>query len=239
VSLDDETLMAFADGELDPARHAEVEAAVAASPELAARLERQRRLKARLEVAFAPVLDEPVPEQLMAAVRGQGGAEVVALAGRRPQRPAPPRTAWTAMAACLVVGIAAGLSLETLRPQPWIRTGPGGPEASGALGRALDGELASAGQAGPVRTGLSFLAADGRYCRTFTSARRLAGLACRDQRGWRLQLLQATQGEAQGPYRMAASETPPQVLQAAQAMMAGAPLDARGEAAAKARGWRR
>ena len=42
-----EELAAFADGELDPAREAEVAAAVAADPELEAQLEAHRTLRAR------------------------------------------------------------------------------------------------------------------------------------------------------------------------------------------------
>lgn len=41
-----------------------------------------------------------------------------------------------------------------------------------------------------------------------------------------------------GDYRTASSQTPPEILEAAQAIMVGEPLDQTGEAAAKAHGWR-
>lgn len=41
-----------------------------------------------------------------------------------------------------------------------------------------------------------------------------------------------------GEYRTAASETPPAILEAAQNLMVGEPLDAKAEAAAKKAGWR-
>ena len=69
MKITDEQLMAYADGELDAAAAAEVEAAIAADPALAEAVARHRALRRQLRDAFAPGLDEPVPEHLMALVR--------------------------------------------------------------------------------------------------------------------------------------------------------------------------
>ncbi len=67
MSISDETLMAYADGELEPAQRAEVEAAMAADPKVAERVERHRALRRKLNAAFDPVLLETVPHALIAA----------------------------------------------------------------------------------------------------------------------------------------------------------------------------
>jgi anti-sigma factor RsiW len=62
--IGDADLHAFVDGELDEARHAEIEAWLAAHPEDAARIEAWRRQVAGLHALFDPVADERPPERL-------------------------------------------------------------------------------------------------------------------------------------------------------------------------------
>jgi len=68
MSIPDETLMAYADGELEPAQRADVEAALAADPTLAQRVEQHRALRRKLNVAFDPILMETVPNALVVTV---------------------------------------------------------------------------------------------------------------------------------------------------------------------------
>ncbi len=226
MTVTDELLMAYADGELSGADRAEVEAAVAADPALKERLERQQRLRARLAGAFASVLDEPAPERLVEAARA---SNVVRFPSRRAAVPA-----WAAAAAALVVGVAAGLAAPRLGPQPVIGADM---RAQGDLAGALQTQLASAQTAGsPVRIGLTFESADG-YCRTF-SLQDLAGLACREGETWKVRMAVET-GAASGDYRTAASSTPPEILSAAQSLIIGEPLDAGAESAARDKGWRK
>jgi hypothetical protein len=68
----------------------------------------------------------------------------------------------------------------------------------------------------------------------------LAGLACRDQGAWRVQMLAAAAAAAPagtGAYRSATSALPPQLAHAIDELIAGEPLDAQTEAAARERGW--
>jgi hypothetical protein len=73
MNISDELVMAYADGELDtPERAADraaVEAAMRSNPDIARRVERHRALRRRLSATFDRVLDEPVPDRLIAAVR--------------------------------------------------------------------------------------------------------------------------------------------------------------------------
>ncbi|NEX94028.1 anti-sigma factor, partial [Caulobacter sp. 17J65-9] len=144
-----------------------------------------------------------------------------------------------AMAACLVVGVTAG-ALWRGQGGALVRATDGGLTASGALDRALDRQLASE-PGGVVKVGLSFRATDGGYCRTFRveKGEGLAGLACREDGRWRVRLAAAVEPQAaQGGYRTAGTETPPEVLSAVEAIIAGAPLDAAGEKTARDAGWR-
>ena len=70
MNYDDDTLMAFADGELDAAKRAEITAAMEKDAELARRIAHHRELRARVAGAFSPVLDQPVPDRLVNAARG-------------------------------------------------------------------------------------------------------------------------------------------------------------------------
>lgn len=224
-NLSDEALMAYADGALPPDETSRINALVAADPELARRVEEHRALKAAVFGAFAPVLEDPVPQRLLPQAR-----PAIRFGG-------PP--AWAAMAACLVVGVLAGGGLQLWTAQQGLTGGASGLEARGALAAALDTGLASDGGGGAARVGLSFQTASG-YCRTFqvSGDRPWAGLACRQDGEWVIDTAVA-QGEA-GPepaYRQAASGVPQAVMARVETLIEGAPLDAAGERAAASRGW--
>lgn len=226
MTITDDMLVAYVDGELPEPQRAVVESAVAADPVLFEKLEQHRRLRARVFGAFAGVLDEPVPERLVEAAKP---SNVVNLTEWR-RSPVP---MWAAMAASLVVGVVAGgVALPRFGEQPMIGSDL---TAHGELAGALEKQLASAPDDSAVRVGLTFRSADG-YCRTFSEAS-VAGLACREGDGWKVRMAVAHDGGPAGDYRMAASDVPPEVIEAAQALMVGEPLDAEAEAAAAAKGW--
>jgi hypothetical protein len=251
MSVTEETLMAYADGELDGATRAEVEAAIEADPGLAKQLEAHRRLRAAIGSAFDPALTEPVPDRLMAAVRrtpSKSSAQIVALDSYR--RPAPASTPrrwglpqWGAVAASLFVGLVVGQSALLKRAGP-IAAGKGGAMiAQGVLATALNDQLAAdgakPGQA--VAIGVSFRADDKRLCRTFQiKASGLGGVACRDPDAWHIRAAVAAGAEvaSEGGYRTAASPVTPALAAAVEGMIQGEPFDAKAEAAAKASGWR-
>ena len=66
----DEELMAFADGELDEETTARIEAAMEHDDALISRVALFMETRAAAQDALRPMLDEPVPEALMAAVQG-------------------------------------------------------------------------------------------------------------------------------------------------------------------------
>jgi hypothetical protein len=230
--IDDDLLMAYADGELDELGRARVERAIAEDDGLRARLEQQQRLRATLAAHYGPAAEEEVPERLRAMLE----TNVVRFAPRPLSLPL--WRGFAALAASLVLGLALGRTLLAPAGGP-VAIEHGTMVAQGPLAGALDMQLASAQPAGaPVRMGISFAVADGRLCRTFDSAA-LSGLACRGDAGWQLMMTAAGAGGGpRGDYRQAASGNP-LVAQAAQELMTGEALDADGERRARDAGWRR
>lgn len=230
MTMDDELLIAFADGELDEVSRARVERAIADDPALKARLETQQRLRARLAAHYAPAAEEEVPERLRAMLE----SNVVAFPTVRPARPIWQSLA--ALAATLVLGLALGRTLDAPGP---VGVEDGTMVARGALAEALETQLASAQPSdAATRIGISFQGADGRLCRTFDSET-VSGLACRNETGWRLVMTgTGTAAAARGQFRQAGSGNP-LVLEAAQDIMAGEPLDGAAERRARDSGWRR
>lgn len=238
MKIAEEMLMAYVDGELDPASAARVETALADDPELAAAVARERALRQRLRSAFDPIAEEPVPERLLAAARGEKARPQPAVS-TSPRRRGTWRY-WGAMAAGILVGVLFGQALPDRGSGPWRSGADGVLMASGELAQALDKQLASAPAASTANIGLSFKASSGEYCRTFTTTqpRALAGLACRGSQGWYVPTLIEAQPASNGEMRTASTALPPALLDQVDARMQGDPLDAEGERAARDAGWR-
>ena len=250
MTITDAMLAAYVDGELPESERSAVEAAARLDPVVAARLQGHRRIRARLAGAFADTLGEPPPDRLLATIAAAKSApdNVVNLAKAREQRTAPPARkrggwlAWSAIAACLALAFVVAQGLFAPAAGPMIAYGPQGLSAKGALAHALERQLV-ASQSGadqPVRILLSFRSTDGRFCRSFQVEHGpgLAGLACREADGWRVRATVASAPEAASEYRTAGTATPPAILDTVSSSIAGQPLDAAGESAARAKGWR-
>jgi anti-sigma factor RsiW len=88
----DEALVAYLDGELDAAERREIAARIEADPELRDRLAALEGSADLLRSAYADIVDEPVPERLIAAARGESAAapetprDAQILFFKRPQR---------------------------------------------------------------------------------------------------------------------------------------------------------
>jgi hypothetical protein len=107
VSIDRETLVAYVDNELPPARAAEVERVLADDPE-AQEIVRLMRLGGTAAAhAFDQALDEPPPAHLLVTLHGRGKAQ-----GSLAMRGAPGlrwQLVLAACIACIAIGFAGGL----------------------------------------------------------------------------------------------------------------------------------
>jgi len=258
MTVPDEEVFAFVDGELPPEAMARIETAMATDPQLALRVETQRALRRLLSGAHAGAVRQPPPEALGATAVAKPPppakpAEVIAFPGAKtqakakakektkPREPKPPRPAggagrgapaWVGLAACLIAGLAIG---RLAAPPPVTLSGADEPApiAAGPLARALNTQASGQG-AGPVRISLSFETPSGVYCRAFQASGRspLAGVACREPDAWRVRAVGPAGAAATG------SRTSAAILATVSAMSVGPPLDAAGEARAKAAGWK-
>lgn len=237
MKLDDETLTAFADGELAEARMAEIRQALAADPALAARVEALRRARE----AVAALRPEPVPAALEARIRAlaaagsapppaapeapetpraEEGGKVVDLASRR--RRIPVWQALTAAAAALALGFGLGQSFRA--------TPDGGLELAALLDALPSGRTGSA-QGAEIAMVASFHDGAGALCREYETregGRVAVNVACRGAGGWEPRLVLAM-GAAEGYVPASSFE----ILDAWMTRVeAGPPLGAAEEAAA-------
>lgn len=250
--MTDEELMAYVDGELDAADAARVEAIIAADSTLAMRVQVQRELRTRLQSAFNPVLEEPVPQRLGALVEVSQSPPIAvtsldAARERRAER-LRPRWSWrelSAVAATLVLGVLLGpFVMRASQPLPFVSDG-GRVVAIGALDTALMSQVSGATPQtadGPT-IGMSFRTANGQNCRTFAMNPGPAGLACRERGDWVVEVLSRNprprNGSAPDDYRQAGTPFPEAIRQAVEARIDGDPLDSAQEKAMAARNWRR
>lgn len=232
----DETLFAWLDGELDPQEAERIAAEVAADDKLAERAKQHRAMQSRLKGPFDRLLDAEVPEPLLAAVR-KPEPEIIDFAAAQRSREArrwAPLPQWAAVAATLAVGIFVGTMVPQRSDAP-VEVQGGRVYAAAALNHALDTQLASA-PSGDVRIGLTFRDQSGAICRSFAQTA-ASGLACRGNGRWQVRGLFAAPEGQSSDYRMAAGMDP-NLAALVDSTMAGEPLDANLEKAARERGWR-
>lgn len=241
----DETLMAYADGELDAATRAQIEQAMRSDPAIAERVGQHRALRDDVFAAFAPVAQEPVPPRLQQAASGHAGLppEITPIDIARAAREAkkkplatPQRRTWAqlgGLAAAVLIGVMVG---RQDNPEADIASRNGGLVAQAGLAEALSTQLAGS-TSGDTRIGVTFVSKNGTYCRSFTH-KQAAGLACLEGGTWSLPVV-AQAGAQSGEYRQAAAEMPPAVLAEIDERIEGATLDAAAERAAAGANWRR
>lgn len=248
-----ETLMAYADGELDAATRSQIEADMEHDAELAEavamQMEQRDALQAKLRLAFNDVLQEEAPDRLIVTAETAPGAasEIVNLSDRRAQKQNSASARgwswpqWTAVAASVLVGIVIGRATLTGNADPFVTQG-GRMLAQGPLDDALtESRGGQIDRATGIQIGVSFLAKNGDYCRTFTlkDAQTIAGLACRRSEHWAIDALTRTRPDSAGAYRMAGAAVPALILGLVEDTIAGDPLDAEQEAEARERHWQR
>ena len=233
MTISEEVLAAYADGELNDLERLKVERAVLADPDLRRQLDQQIGLRARFSGHFAPVADEPVSARFRILLTGvTEDDKVVSInAARERRRLAMP--VWrnlAAIAATLVVGIFVGHYSASVGD-----TTIGAPLAQGSLATALNSQLASSqAPSAPIRIGVSFRNQDDALCRTYASVSQ-QGIACKQGGNWIINTATwNTQIRPATDYRQA-SATDPLIMQAAQAMMKGDALNAEAERAALGR----
>lgn len=252
MTFSDDLLIAYINGDLAEPARAAVERGMRADPIVAARVAHHRtELQERHRSRHGGIGVSANGHDGGHAQRSTlpGGAKVVHLNSLRPGRAVPPsqsagglwqRRHWLALVATLVAGVLLGAygwrSLGQDRGLAVLDHDNGALVARGPLVAALAGQLASPGPSGSgVRIGVTFVARDGGYCRSFV-VDTTAGLACLAGGRWTIPVL--AQGQA-GAAWVDGSMPPPAVREAIASRIAGSVLDPVAERAAQQRGWTR
>lgn len=178
MDITDETLMAFADGELADPEASELARRIAADPDLAARVAIFRQTRD----VFAKMPADPVPDALADRIRAMAAppapSNVVPMRRRVPLWQLP-----AAAAVALAVGLGAGLSLVP---------------SSGGTDLAVLDSLPSGEARDGVTAVATFQTASGDLCREFEQEGMIS-VACRTDGGWQTRLAVATGGEGYAP----------------------------------------
>jgi hypothetical protein len=241
--FDDETLMAFADGELDEAQSQALEEALATDDALAERLAVFLDSRRLVGDALKPLIDEPVPEALLVSVRrmaedAQRAADkpqdnVIAFQPRQQPAAAPAARRWLMpLAASVVAAITGVIGFSVGRMGPPAANS--GAEIASALDREASGKDVALDASGKVLHVIAtFRDERGDVCREYEvkePAGRTLTIACRQQGGWTTRLA-LTAPTADGYVPASSQETIDAYLASIQA---GAPLSAEEERSALA-----
>ncbi|MDO5646609.1 anti-sigma factor [Paracoccus sp. (in: a-proteobacteria)] len=226
--MDDDILMAFADGELSAEQAARVADAVASDPAIAARVDLFRQTRAMVAVTrdAVPAGDD---SDLIARIRAAQVAAPPVVAAV--ETPAPANRNWAPLAAAASLVIAVGLGWWSGffgGAQPALQ--PVTPAILAALDSVPSGESAPV-EGGEFTAIATFRVADGRVCREYdvTGDNAQVAVACRTDGAWQ-NLFAAAATESTG-YVPASGD-----IQALDVFLtqigAGNPLTAEDEAAA-------
>ncbi len=241
MTFDQETIMAYVDGECDAVAAKRIENAMKSDVGLAQRVSREKSLREKLAVHYDPVVQEEIPDRLTALLTASATSNVDSSFTDRKakqqhaqkQRSGIGFAQWGAMAATLAVGVAVGqFGLGGQSNAPFAQDG-GTLIANGSLENALEKQLASAQtNESDFRIGLTFRAKSGNICRTF-KGEAVSGIACREGQQW--QMRSTLPGGPSGDYRQASSG---EINAIVADMMTDGPVDADSERKLRDGGWK-
>lgn len=194
--MDDETLMAYVDGELDAEDAADVRDAIARNPDLRQRAVVFEMSAKRLRDAFQHELDVPVPRSLQTVLEA---APPRAGLFQRLTRLIAAEPASVALAACVLLAVGAGAGVLAMRVSaPAGTLGEGliarfenTPQWHEGFERTMSGGTFAVGLEGGTEEHITplatFLDAADRYCRSYlqqsSDAVRRHGVVCRQDGG--------------------------------------------------------
>ncbi|MGV3551057.1 anti-sigma factor family protein [Rhizobium sp.] len=253
--IDDQMMMAFADGEANEETTALVSRAMTTDPAIAERVAYFRVTRARTAEAMKPLIDQPVPtalalsvaamiarheeaEAVRPAAAAPGGAGNVvgfppATARKRFFRPAPAWLMPIAAAIVLMVGGTGGYFLGARLPahNPAEFASIDDPSIIKALSQTPSGQTVNLSATGrTLEPVVSFKLENGTFCREFKLkegvAREVVSIACLEQDRWQTHLVMAGTDTEMSYVPAGSTETIDAYL---SAIHAGAPLDGSSE----------
>jgi hypothetical protein len=200
----------------------------------------------QLRAAFVPVMEQAIPERLVAAAQA-GPASFRTRAREWFAAATAPRGMthrFAVPALTMALGLLVGIGLEQ-GPQTiadfQISPSSGRLVAKGAVADVLEHQLAAETQTGAIHVAVSYRDKSGDICRSFESsgASSVDAVACRHDGEWQVgTMVSVPKTEPSGTYGLAGSAMPPAISEAISSSIAGEPLDATAEKAARDSGWK-
>lgn len=228
MTITDEQLSAFIDGELSPGVMKEIAAAIDADANLRRRADALAANDAILKRAYSAIDEAPMPAAVTALLAGPADNVV-------PLRKKAAAARWS-MPLAASVALGAGVALGLMLAEPGRMAPGGGVMIAGAISPAdalhaaleqtPSGDAVAIGGGRTAAMVLTFKS-DGAYCRELTiedAATRSRAIACREGGRWSVKLAAAEQGAGSG-YATAASGVSAAFDAGADALGAGKPLD--------------
>lgn len=208
-NFDDETLMAYADGEVDEATAVAIEAAMDADAAVAERVALFFHSRQGLSATMKPLIDEPVPETLLAKVQDAVAAASVreaqtAVSGRVVPFPSGAarsvpawRSHWAMPVAASILAVVTGVGGFVAGRVSVPDSGSGSAEEiARILSKEVSGrDIALPAAGGTLRLVSSFKDAAGELCREYelrTQAGSSATIACHADGRWGTRLTLAS-----------------------------------------------
>jgi hypothetical protein len=229
MTISDDKLSAFIDGELSGDELKQIAAAIDADASLRRRVEAFAASDTILKRAYSVISEAPMPDAVVELLREPARADKVVAIGRPPARSRWPLAASVALGA----GVALGLLVAEpgrMAPAPSVMLA-GAVNPADALHAALEttpsGDSVLLAGARTASMVLTFQSSEGGYCREFTletTADKTRALACRDDGQWTVKLA-AAEAPGDGGYAPAASGVSAAFDAGAEALGAGEPLD--------------
>ncbi|WP_456391067.1 anti-sigma factor family protein [Profundibacter sp.] len=206
-TFSDEELMAYADGQLDETRAADLDFALSSDEVLADRLALFADTRASVAAAYAPMLDEPVPDALMQSIRQMAKDSDAALVNSnvvafQPRFTQPVWQMAVAASIALLIGFGGGLFMG--KPQSAGGLGLGtldNPDILAALSNLRAGEQRTLKNGDKIVMVETFRDDSDAVCREFeyqhSGAANLVAVTCYDN-GWAVKLALATPSAGTG-----------------------------------------
>ncbi|RXT30444.1 hypothetical protein B5P46_00430 [Rhizobium leguminosarum] len=226
--FDDETLMAFADGELDETQSHALEEALASNEALCERLAVFLDSRQLVGDALKPLIDEPVPEALLASVRRMADEarsqppqdNVVSFRPKQQQQTMRRRLVPVAASLVAIVTGVVGFALGRINPS----ASNSGAEIAAVLDREVSGrDVTLSSPETVLHVVASFRDERGELCREYELKQPKSStltVACRQNGAWATRLA-LTSAKADGYVPASSQETIDAYLASIQA---GAPL---------------
>ncbi len=234
----DEQLSAFLDGELSPVETDALARDLEADPDLAARAERLGAANTAFVTSAAQIDDVPVSAALKAAMETPPEAKVIQFRPRSVRAFLVEHRAIAASLLCMAAVWGLMSTMTTGAPSDPFAPGPDGViVASSPLYRALEtaraGEIVAVGMDATATPRLTFASDDGAFCRQLDVIRgdkASAAIACREDEGWRTQVVAYGLARTLGDFQTASAARSPALEAFLDQRMTGAPMNAEEEA---------